>query len=275
MDAKFYIKNLISSSKQNSGEGNQNQEGNQTETDPIKIYLNELATKEIQNGAFYTDIINFEAPPSSMFSKESYITLLQQIQLNISSENKIGDENNYEFVIIEFPDNLEDYADELNEVYEASKHIFINEENAIYFLNKFIKVSTKQFMKSILYSIDFENVTATLFDGLDINVKNFEEKIAINNFKFVIPADLLSNNKSIIVDDIDLRAFYLLNGMSKIKVVFDENEDKIMFNFITDTYGTYDEYHSMSFIFSNSSSNEIITENINETNYKIVQVRQG
>ena len=267
MDAKFYIKNLTNSSKQNSGEGNQNQEGNQTETDPIKIYLNELATKEIQNGAFYTDIIDPEALPSTIFSKESYITLLQQSQANVSSENKIGDENNYEFVIIELPDNMQ-YTQK--ELFEHSKFIFINEENAIYFLNKFIKISTKQFIKSVLYSMDYQN-TNTLFDGLDINAKNFEEKIAINNFKFVIPADLISNTKSIVVDDIDLQTFYILNGIGKIKVVFDENEDKIMFNFITGTYGTHDEYHSMSFIFSNDASNEIVTQNINGRNYKRVE----
>lgn len=271
MDAKFYIKNLINSSKQNSGEGNQNQEGNQTETDPIKIYLDELATKEIQNGALYLDIINPEALPSTLLSKESYITILQNIQANISSENKIGDENNNEFVIIEYPDNAEDYAGVMNELYEASKYIFINEENAIYFLNKFVKVSTKQFMKSVLYSMNFDSAN-DLFDGLDINVKNFEEKIAINNFKFVIPADLMSNNKSIIVDDIDLQTFYLLKGISQIKAVFDENEDKIIFNFITDTYGTYNEYRSISFKFSNDESNTIITTNINGTNYKTIQV---
>lgn len=263
MDAKFYIKNLINSSKQNS------EEGNQSETDPIKIYLDELAAKEIQNGAFYTDIIDAEAPPSTLVSKESYIAFLQNLQVNVNSENKIGDENNYEFVIIELPDNLEDYAGVPKELYEASKHIFINEENAIYFLNKFIKVSTKQFMKSVLYSMDFGDPTATLFDGLDINAKNFEEKIAINNFKFVIPADI---NKSIIVDDIDLQTFYLLNNIGKIRVVFDENEDKIIFNFITDTYGTYNEYHSISFKFSNDESNTVITTNINGTNYKTIQV---
>lgn len=265
---KYYINQYIKNiAKRDSGEGDQ------VETDPIKIYLDELATKEIQNGALYTDIINPEVPPSTLLSKESYITILQNIQANISSENKIGDENNSEFVIIEYPDNAKDYAGVLNELYEASKYIFINEENAIYFLNKFIKVSTKQFMKSVLYSMDFGDPTATLFDGLDINAKNFEEKIAINNFKFVIPADLMSNNKSIIVDDIDLQTFYLLKGIGKIKVVFDENEDKIIFNFITDTYGTYNEYRSISFKFSNDESNTVITTNINGTNYKTIQVQ--
>lgn len=260
MDAKFYIKNLTNSSKQNSGEGSQN------ETDPIKRYLNQLATKAIENKVSYFDILNIEDLSPTIIDKISYTTLLQEMQININSENKIGDENNYEFVIIEYPDNVNDYIGSPSEIYGHSKFIFINEENAIYFLNKFIKVSTKQFMKSVLYGMDYQN-TNTLFNGLDINAKNFEEKIAINNIKFAIG--------NIVTNDFDLQAFYLLNGINQIKGVFDENEDKIMLNFITNTYGTHDEYHSMSFIFSNDASNEIVTININETNYKIVRVKSA
>lgn len=127
-------------------------------------------------------------------------------------------------------------------------------------------------MKSVLYSMDFKN---TALDALGINAKNFEEKIAINNIKFAI-GDIVTNNikfaiGNIVTNDVDLQAFYLINGINQVKGVFDENEDKIMFNFINDTYGTHDEYHSMSFIFSNDASNEIVTININETNYKILK----
>lgn len=275
MDAKFYLKNLINSSKQNSGEGNQSGEGDQIETDPIKKYLNELATKAIEKGVYYTDVINIESGAlTTILNKTMYTTLLQQSQANINSENKIGDENNYEFVIVEYPDNIEDYIGNRKEIFEHTKFIFINEENAIYFLNKFIKVSTKQFMKSVLYSMDFQSMN-DIFGDLNINAKNFEEKIAINNIKFEIVTGFGQYIQSIIANDIDLETFYILGRMNQIRCVFDENEDKIIFNFITDTYGTHDEYNGMSFIFSSDSSNEITTRNINGTNYKAVQVKNA
>ena len=266
MDAKFYIKNLTNPSKQNSGEGN--------ETDPIKRYLNQLAAKAIENEASYFDILDFEHPSPTVLEKNFYTTLLQQSQVNINSENKIGDENNYEFVIMEYPDNIEDYFGNQKELFEHSKFTFLNEENAKYFLNKFIKISTKQFIKSNLYSIDFENID--FFSDLDITAKTLEENIETNNFKFGIHIDPYIN-ETIVIDDIDLQAFYNLRRMgdNEISPLFDENENKIIFNIITDTYGVYDEYHIMSFIFSNSSSNSIITKNINETNYKILIPRQG
>lgn len=258
---KYYINQYIKNiAKRNSGEGSQN------ETDPIKKYLNELATRQIKKGTSYFNILNIEDPSPTIIDKISYTTLFQQVQANINSENKIGDENNYEFVIVEYPDNIEDYIGNQKEIFEHSKFIFLDEENAKYFLNKFIKVSTKQFMKSVLYSMDFQSMN-DIFGDLDINTKNFEEKIAINNIKFAIG--------NIITNDVDLQAFYLLNGINQIKVVFDENEDKIMLNFKTYTYGPHEEYHSMLFIFSNDASNEIVTININETNYKAVQVKKA
>ena len=269
MDAKFYIKNLINSSKQNSEEGNQNEQGNQVETDPIKIYLNELATKAIQKGTSYKDVFNSQSGGSSimLLHKDLSTNLLQQLQIN--SENKIGDENNYEFVILEFPDDV-DLSNLNPTIFENSKFVFVDGENISYFLNKFIKVSTKQFMKSVLYSMNFENTTTTIFDGLDINAKNFEENIAINNFKFVIQVGQ-ENIQYIVTDDIDLEAFYFLGD--NVVYIFDENEDKIIFNTVKYTYGSSSEYNSISFIFSNDSNHEINIKNINERNYKILEHR--
>lgn len=268
MDAKFYIKNLTNSSKQNSGEGSQN------ETDPIKIYLNELATKAIQKGISYKDMFNPQSGSSVIIiSKGAYTTGSSEIQIN--SENKIGDENNCEFVIMEFPDDADLSSPEnIKTIFENSKFIFVDNENTNYFLNKFIKISTKQFMKSVLYSMNYQN-TNTLFNGLDINAKNFEENIAINNFKFAIQVDQ-ENIPYIVIDDIDLETFYNLKHLSenKVRCVFNENEDKIMFKAIDNTYGENEEYYSISFMFSSDSGNEIITENINETNYKIVRVKR-
>lgn len=262
MDAKFYIKNLTNSSKQNSGEGNQNQEGNQTETDPIKIYLNQLATKEIEKGTSYKDIFSPQNGSSIMLlHKDLYTNLLQQLQIN--SENKIGDENNYEFVILEFPDDV-DISSQDPTIFENSKFIFVDNENTNYFLNKFIKISAKQFMKSVLYGMDYQN-TNTLFDGLDINAKNFEENIAINNFKFVIQLNQ-ENVQYIVIDDIDLETFYFLGN--NVVCVFDENESKMIFKPIKYSYGPY---RYIEFKFSNDSNYIINTQNINETNYKILE----
>ena len=258
MDAKFYIKNLTNPSKQNSGEGN--------ETDPIKRYLNQLAAKAIENEASYFDILDFEHPSPTVLEKNFYTTLLQQSQVNINSENKIGDENNYEFVIMEYPDNIEDYTGNQKELFEASKFVFINEENVVYFLNKFIKASTKEYMKLLLYSMDFES---TDLDALGINVKNFEEKIAINNLKFAIDLGVLESNL-IVIDDIDLQAFYTLKGINehKVRCVFDENEDKIMFKVTADIFSADYQLYVILFKFSNNAA--ILTENINGTDYKIV-----
>lgn len=260
MDAKFYIKNLTNPSKQNSGEGSQN------ETDPIKRYLNQLATKSIENGVSYFDILNLKDPSPTILEKNFYTTLLQQTQANINSENKIGDENNYEFVVFEYPDNIEDYIGNQNGLFEASKIIFLNEENTKYFLNKFIKVSTKEYMKSLLYSIKFES---TDLDALGINVKNFEEKIAINNLKFAIDLGFQESNL-IVIDDIDLQAFYTLKGLNehKVRCVFDENEDKIMFKVTGDVFSEDYEWYVILFKFSNNAA--ILTENINGIDYKIV-----
>lgn len=261
MDAKFYIKNLINPSKQNSGEGSQN------ETDPTKKYLNELATKSIKKGTSYSDIFTPESNSGiSLVNKDLYTNLLQelqQMQININSENKIGDENNYEFVIIEFPDDADFSSQDLT-IFENSKFIFVDGENISYFLNKFIKVSTKQFMKSVLYGMDYQN-TNTIFKGLDINAKNFEENIAINNFKFVIQFGQ-ENIQYIVLDDIDLEAFYFLGN--NIGCVFDENESKMIFQPIKYSHSPY---RYIEFIFSNDSNYIINTRNINETNYKILQ----
>lgn len=269
MDAKFYIKNLINSSKQNSGEGNSNQEGNQTETDPVKIYLNELATKGIEEGISYSDILNQQSGSSVIIiSKGGYTTELSEIQIN--SENKIGDENNYEFVIIEFPDDADLSSPEnIITTFVNSKFIFVDNENTNYFLNKFIKISTKQFIKSVLYSMNYQN-TNTLFNGLDINAKNFEEKIDVNNYKFATPMMNNGNVEFLVIDDIDLETFYALGT---VLYIFDENENKMIFTIMTDTYGTFNEYHSISFKFSNDSGYEIKTININETNYKRLDVK--
>lgn len=265
MDAKFYIKNLTNPSKQNSGEGNQSGEGDQTETDPIKIYLNQLATKAIENKVSYFDVLNIEDPSLTIMDKSFYTILLQHSQANINPENKIGDENNYEFVIMEYPDNVNDYLGSPSEIYGHSKFIFVNEENAKYFLNKFIKISTKQFIKSSLYSMDFQNI-GDIFGGLDINAKNLEENIAINNFKFAINIGFVQSSL-IVTDDIDLQAFYILRNVNedKVKCVFDENEDKIIFTVDHEAGGAF---YYIAFRFSNNSS--ILNENINGTDYKIV-----
>lgn len=196
--------------------------------------------------------------------KDLSTNLLQQLQIN--SENKIGDENNYEFVILEFPDDV-DLSSQDPTIFENSKFVFVDGENISYFLNKFIKINTKQFMKSVLYSMNYQN-TNTIFDGLDINAKNFEENIAINNFKFVIQVGQ-ENIQYIVTDDIDLETFYFLGN--NVGCIFDENEDKMIFNAVKYTYGSSSEYNSISFIFSNDSNYEINTKNINETNYKILK----
>lgn len=260
MDAKFYIKNLINPSKQNSGEGSQN------ETDPTKKYLDELATKLIKKGISYSDIFT---PGSNLdiflINKYLFTNLLQQLQqLQINSENKIGDENNYEFIIVELPDNLDSSDINNPTTYKNSKYIFVDGENISYFLNKFIKISAKQFMKSVLYGMDYQD-TNTPFDGLDINVKNFEENIAINNFKFIIEIGQ-ENIQYIVIDDIDLEIFY---DLSNISCIFDENESKMIFKPIKYSYGPY---RYIEFKFSNDSHSVINTQNINGINYKIIQV---
>ena len=260
MDAKFYIKNLANSSKQNSEEGNQNQ------TDPTKKYLDELATKLIKKGTSCSDIFTPGSNSDILLANKDLSTnllqQLQQMQININSENKIGDENNYEFIIIEFPDGT-DLSNANPTTYENSKYIFVDGENISYFLNKFIKISTKQFMKSVLYGMDYQN-TNTLFDGLDINAKNFEENIAINNFKFVILSGQ-ENVQYIVLDDIDLKMFYDLNN---IGCIFDENESKMIFQPIKYSHSPY---RYIEFKFSNDSHCVINTQNINGINYKIIQ----
>lgn len=271
MDAKFYLKNLINSSKQNSGEGNQNQEGNQTETDPIKKYLNELAIEKIKKGVYYTDVINIESGEVTLLNKAIYTTIMQPALSNISTENKIGDENNYDFVIIKYPDGIDPVGADQTILYQNSKFIFVDEENASYFLNKFIRVSTKQFMKSILYSMNFQD-TNELFSDLDVNAKNFEEKIAINTLKFGIVIGFGQYTQSIVIDDVDLQTFYLLKrtGENQLRCIFDENEDKIMFKDTIDTGGETDECNFITFIFRNNGSNSVITTNINGINYKYI-----
>lgn len=254
MDAKFYIKNLTNSSKQNSGEGNQ------IETDPIKRYLNELATKTIEKGTSYIDILSFNDPSPIILDKPAYINFIGNAPDNINLE-KIGDESNYEFVIIEVPDNILEID---GEALQNSKFIFVNEENGKYFLNKFIKASTKQFIKSVLYTM-MQDVISD-----DINSKNFEEKIAINNLKFAINLNQEGSNLTVI-DDIDLKAFYQLIENGWLRCIFDENENKIIFNIRDDVYGEHTEYVHILFIFSNDPLNKIVTENINGTNYKILQ----
>lgn len=265
MDAKFYIKNLINSSKQNSGEGNQN------ETDPIKKYLNELAIEKIKKGVYYTDVINIGSGEVKLLNKVMYTTLMQPALSNISTENKIGDENNYDFVIIKYPDGIDPVGADQTILYQNSKFIFVDEENASYFLNKFIRVSTKQFMKSILYSMNFQD-TNELFSDLDVNAKNFEEKIAINTLKFEIVIGFGQYTQSIVIDDVDLQTFYLLKrtGENQLRCIFDENEDKIMFKDTIDAGGETDECNFITFIFRNNGSNSVITTNINGINYKYI-----
>lgn len=260
MDAKFYIKNLTNPPKQNSGEGNQNQ------TDPTKKYLDELATKLIKKGTSCSDIFTTGSNPDILLANKDLSTnllqQLQQMQININSENKIGDENNYEFIIIELPDGA-DLSNADPTIYENSKYIFVDGENISYFLNKFIKISTKQFMKSVLYGMDYQNPN-TPFNGLDINAKNFEENIAINNFKFVIQSGQ-QNVQYIVLDDIDLEMFC---DLSNIECIFDENEDKMIFKPIKYSHSPY---RYIEFKFSNDSHCVINTKNINGINYKIIQ----
>ena len=240
MDAKFYIKNLANSSKQNGGEGGQN------ETDPIKKYLDELAIEPIEEDISFENILTHQY--IKILPKDTYTAGMPDVEIPI--ENKIGNENDYEYVIVKTPEDATSEEDFI----KNGKFAFLNEENLSYFLNKFIKRSVKEFIKSYLFYLT----------NYAINYFPLESELAIDNFKFLL-TDINSNNK-LVLDDIDAGRYL---GMSRfnIKLVFDENETRNIFE-KANVIAIDDNNYYVTFNFSYDTRYEIETVTVNGKTYK-------
>lgn len=208
-----------------NGDGLDGGGGGQEETDEVKIYLDEVATR-INSSENYG--ISYEAALKGFIPKEKYIENPFPEEMMKEATIK-GNINNFDYVTIEFKDN--DNAD----VPPKPMLIFITEEQFNYFQKSIIKTSTKDFIISSLMIDDLEQV----FGGINLGGKNaVKNQLAIDkeDFKFGIGLGLSSETTEItdyiILDDIDMSyfadRFRYRDGENLI--LFDENETRKIFD---------------------------------------------
>lgn len=198
------------------GDGLDGGGGGQEETDEVKIYLDELATKVKSSGSD-----EYEMTLMSLASKEEYIE--NPIPEEAIKQGTIkGDINNFDYVVFDFSDNNES---ELPDIF-----VFITEEQFNYFQKQLINISTKDFIISSLMIDNLEQV----FGGIDLSGENaVKNQLAIDkeDFKFALG---LQKQETIyyVSDDINLSYFVSAKNSPnrEILILFDENETRKMFD---------------------------------------------
>lgn len=201
------------------GDGLDGGGGGQEETDEIKTYLDEFATRVKSSENYYS---SYETAIQSFTPKEiiegdaSYEDIINSFK----EQGKVkGDTNNYDYV----------YAERDDESETLSALVFITEEQFNYFQKSIIKTSAKDFITS---SLMIDNLTMVF--GENISGENdIKNKLAIDkeDFKFAIGVEYETIIYTVL-DDIDMS--YFANRFryrdDENLILFDENETRKIFD---------------------------------------------
>ncbi len=226
----------------------------QEEIDVVKQYIDDFANKV---GLDYTTPLSLAL--NGIISKEKYES--NSYPINIPDENKIGNYENFDYVLIDQSDAPEEPG--YNHI---PTFIFMNNEQFQYYNSKLIRNSLKDFILSSLSIDDIENIFDITINNED-DVKNL---LAIDKndftFGFKKEAPIQLNNKEFILDDVDISILSSQN-LESFYIIFDENETRKIFNIRVTTSGNYSYL-----IFIPNSDNDAVVNNItiNNKNYKYV-----
>lgn len=193
------------------GDGLDGGGGGQEETDVIKQYIDKLE---------FDNTIPLGIRLRSVMSKTKY----ESIPLDIPDENKIGNYENFDYVLADYSDAPEEPDDSYIPTY-----VFMNNEQFQYYNSKFIRNSLKDFIVSSLSIDDIETIFNVTINDED-DIKNL---LAIDRndftFGFKKEASLQLNNIELVLDDIDI-SILTSNDVENFYIIFDENETRKIFD---------------------------------------------
>lgn len=204
-----------------NGDGLDGGGGGQEETDEVKTYLDELATKvkSSKDYAFSYDMaLNSFTPKEIIEGEDGFEDIINSFK----EQGKVqGDTNNYDYIYIEHDD----------EQGAPSMLTFITEEQYNYFQKSIIKTSAKDFIHSSFAIDNLEQV----FGGINLSGENaVKNQLAIDNedFKFAIGRKVNEEFVYTIFDDIDVSYFitYFSLVNDKRLILFGENETRKIFD---------------------------------------------
>lgn len=204
------------------GDGLDGGGGGQEETDEVKIYLDELATRVKSSKDYvssYDMALNSFIPKEIIEGEDGFEDIINSSK----EQGKVqGDTNNYDYVYIEYDE----------EQGAPSMLTFITEEQYNYFKKSLIIISAKDFIQS---SFGIDNLE--MIFGEDLSGENaIKNKLAIYNedFKFAIGREVNGEMVYTISDDIDMSYFitYFSPVGDKGLILFDENETRKIFDLV-------------------------------------------
>lgn len=192
------------------GDGLDGGGGGQEETDIVKQYIDKLE---------FDNTMPLGIRLRSVKSKTQY----ESIPLDIPDENKIGNYENFDYVLIDRSDAPEEPDDSYIPIY-----VFMNNEQFQYYNSKFIKNSLKDFIVSSLYFDDIE----TIFNVTINNEDDIKNLLAIDRndftFGFKKVTSLQRNNIELVLDDVDI-SILTSDDVDSFYIIFDENETRKIF----------------------------------------------
>lgn len=231
--------------------------GGQEEIDVVKQYIDNFANKvgldyRTPLGPALKGIItkaNYESSPS----------------LNIPDENKIGNYENFDYVLIDKSDAPEEPDDNY-----VPTFIFMNNEQFQYYNSKLIRNSLKDFILSSLSIDNIENIFNITINNED-DIKN---SLAIDKndftFGFKKESPIQLNSKEFILDDVDISILDSTDSAS-FYIIFDENETRKIFT-ITVTSAS-SRYRYLTF-YTDSNDDAVVNNiTINNKNYKYFKLQ--
>lgn len=238
------------------GDGTEGGGGGQEEIDVVKQYIDNFVDK-----SGLDHIVPSSLALNSVMTKANYESAPS---LNIPDENKIGNYENFDYILIDESDAPEEPDDSYRPTF-----VFMNNEQFQYYNSKFIRNSLKDFILSSL-SIDYiENIFNVTINDED-DVKNL---LAIdkNDFTFGLKKEspFQLNSKEFILDDVDI-SILDSQDLESFYIIFDENETRKIFNTIVTTSGNYGY---LRFIPNSDNDSNVNNITINNKNYKYVRLQ--
>lgn len=226
--------------------------GGQEEVDVVKQYIDNFANKV---GLDYRTPLG--PALNGIITKAKYES---NPPINIPDENKIGNYENFDYILIDNSDEPEEHDDSY-----MPTLVFMNNEQFQYYNSKLIRNSLKDFILSSLSIDNIKNIFNVTINNED-DVKNL---LAIdkNDFTFGLKIQRPIGNREFILDDVDIS---ILNSqdLKSFYIIFDENETRKIFT-ITGTSAS-SKYRYLTF--HTDSDNYTVVNNItiNNKNYKYV-----
>lgn len=239
------------------GDGLDGGGGGQEEVDVVKQYIDNFANKV---GLDYTTPLSLAL--NGVMSKEKYES---NPPIDIPDENKIGNYENFDYILIDESDAPEEPDDNYRPTF-----VFMNNEQFQYYNSKLIRNSLKDFILSSLSIDDIENIFNVTINNED-DVKNL---LAIDKndftFGFKKEAPFQLNNKEFILDDVDI-SILESQDLESFHIIFDENETRKIFNIGVTGSGNY---AYLRFTSNSDSSTNVNNITINNKNYKYLTFRE-